>query len=414
MLRSLLRTLLTDVAIGARSGVRHTRRMSFAIAAVAFGIVALVLSGAFIDWVLWATREGSIQSGLGHLQIVRPGFTKGGLAEPFKYLLPSAAPELEMLEGRKGVRTVAPRLSFSGLVSKNESTVSFIGEGVVPEREEKFSTVSIIIAGEDISPADPTGVIVGRGLAANLDVAVGDKIVLLVNTSTGGINASEVRVRGLFATVNKAYDDAAIRVPMGVAQPLLRTTGVHRWIVVLDKTELTPGFLAGLQGRLPEANFEVVPWWDLADFYKKTVQLLSQQMAFVRLIVAAIIVLGISNTLVMNVMERTSEIGTLMAVGTTRAGILRQFLSEGVMVGIIGSTAGLAIGLTLAWLISWIGIPMPPPPGQTQGYTARLLISAGLVGQAALIGFATALLASLYPAWKGSRLVIVDALRHGR
>jgi putative ABC transport system permease protein len=197
-------------------------------------------------------------------------------------------------------------------------------------------------------------------------------------------------------------------------QPLLRTQGVHRWIVVLDKTELTPGFLAGLKGRLPEANFEVVPWWDLADFYKKTVQLLSQQMAFVRLIVAAIIVLGISNTLVMNVMERTSEIGTLMAVGTTRAGVLRQFVSEGVMVGMIGAAAGLAIGLALAWLISWIGIPMPPPPGQTQGYTARLLISAGLVSQAALIGFATALAASLYPAWKGSRLVIVDALRHGR
>jgi putative ABC transport system permease protein len=232
--------------------------MIFAIAAVAFGIIALVLSGAFIDWVLWATREGSIQSGLGHVQIVRPGFMKGGLAEPFKYLLPSAAPELATLEGMKGVRTVAPRLSFSGLVSRNESTVSFIGEGVVPEREEKFSTVSIIIAGEDISPAEPTGVIVGRGLAANLGVNVGDTIVLLVNTSTGGINASEVRVRGLFATVNKAYDDAAIRVPMGVAQPLLRTTGVHRWIVVLDKTELTPGFL-GAAGRLPEANFEVVP-----------------------------------------------------------------------------------------------------------------------------------------------------------
>lgn len=414
MVRTFFRAVLTDIAIGARSGVRHTRRMIFAIAAVAFGIVALVLSGAFIDWVLWATREGSIQSGIGHVQVVRPGFMNGGLAEPFKYLLPSRAPELEALESMKGVRTVAPRLSFSGLVSKDDATVSFIGEGVVPEREEKFSTVSIIIAGEDISPAEPAGVIVGRGLAANLGVNVGDMIVLLVNTATGGINAAEVRVRGLFATVNKAYDDAAIRVPMGVAQPLLRTNGVHRWIVVLDKTELTPGFLAALDGRLPAKGFEVVPWWDLADFYKKTVQLLSQQMAFVRLIVAAIIILGISNTLVMNVMERTSEIGTLMAVGTTRVGILRQFLSEGVMVGVTGAAVGLAIGLSLAWVISWIGIPMPPPPGQTQGYTARLLVSGGLVGQAALIGFATALLASLYPAWKGSRIRIVDALRHGR
>jgi putative ABC transport system permease protein len=409
-----LRTLWTDVAIGVRSGLRHTRRMIFAIVAVAFGIVALLISGAFIDWILWATREGSIQSGIGHVQVVRPGFTQGGLADPFKFLLPAAAPELEALEGMPGVRTVAPRLSFSGLVSVGESTVSFIGEGVAPDREEKFSTVPIVVEGQDLSPADPTGVIVGRGLAANLGVKVGDQIVLLANPPSGGVNAFEVRVRGLFATVSKAYDDAAIRVPLPVAQQLLRTTGVHRWIVVLHRTELTPGFLEALHGRLPAARFEVVPWWDLADFYKKTVTLLSQQMTFVRLIVAAIIVLGISNTLMMSVLERTSEIGTSMALGTSRAGILRQFLSEGVMVGVVGGAAGLLLGLTLAGLISWVGIPMPPPPGQSQGYTARLLVTSGLVGQSALIGFVTALIASLYPAWKGSRLAIVDALRHGR
>ncbi len=388
--------------------------MIFAIVAVAFGIIALLISGAFIDWILWATREGSIQSGLGHVQVVRPGFMKGGLADPFRFLLPAAAPELDLLESMPGVRTVAPRLSFSGLVSIGESTVSFIGEGVAPEREEKFSTVSIIAEGEDLSPSDPTGVIVGRGLAANLGIKVGDQIVLLSNPPGGGVSAYEVRVRGLFATVSKAYDDAAIRVPLPVAHQLLRTTGVHRWIVVLNKTELTPGFVAALGGRLPASGFEVVPWWELADFYKKTVTLLSQQMAFVRLIVAAIIVLGISNTLVMNVMERTSEIGTSMALGTTRGAILRQFVSEGVMVGVIGGLAGLVIGLLLAWLIASIGIPMPPPPGQSQGYTARLLVSLGLVVQSTTIGFATALLASIYPAWKGSRIAIVDALRHGR
>jgi putative ABC transport system permease protein len=116
--------------------------------------------------------------------------------------------------------------------------------------------------------------------------------------------------------------------------------------------------------------------------------------------------------LIMNVMERTGEVGTLLAIGLKRKKILQMFATEGFLLGLMGGLAGIAIGYALAELISSIGIPMPPPPGMEEGYTGEIRVTTGLLISAFLIASITTLLAGLYPAWKASRQQIVNALRH--
>jgi putative ABC transport system permease protein len=116
----------------------------------------------------------------------------------------------------------------------------------------------------------------------------------------------------------------------------------------------------------------------------------------------------------MSVLERTSEIGTMMALGTTRATILRRFLGEGTVLGIAGGAIGALIGVAGAIAISAIGIPMPPPPGVAHGFVGEVRTTFPLVADAFVLAVVTTLIASVYPAWKASRMVIVDALRHAR
>jgi putative ABC transport system permease protein len=113
-------------------------------------------------------------------------------------------------------------------------------------------------------------------------------------------------------------------------------------------------------------------------------------------------------------MERTGEIGTAMALGFKRRTILRVFVAEAAVLGLIGGVSGLLLGLLLAKGISTIGIPMPPPPGMARGFTGEILVTSQLAADALALAFATTLLASLYPAWKASRMEIVNALRHNR
>ncbi len=408
-----LQTLKVDSRLALRNILRQRRRSIIAIIAISFGVIAMMLSAGYIEWIFWANREEVAVTQLGHIQVSKRGFHDEGQADPLAFLFSDSLPALNTIEHTPGVRSVSPRLTFNGLISHGESTLSFIGEGIDPAKDPSTNNLTIL-EGKKLDPSDPKGVLLGAGLAANLGVKPGDTVVLLTNTPGGGINAIEGHVRGLGSTLMKAYDDSMLRVPIHLAQDLLRTQGAHLWVIQLQDTDMSDRIAKQLASDPALKSFEVVPWDKLADFYNKTVALFSRQMEVVKLIIAAIIVLSISNTMTMSVTERTVEIGTAMALGTRRGRILALFLLEGMLLGAIGGGIGASLGYVSASVISSIGIPMPPAPGMSRGFVAGINVTPSIIWQALLLAISTTLIASIYPAWRASRLVIVDALRHNR
>lgn len=405
---------MANLLIAARNLARNRRRALAALLTVAVGATSLMLADGFIQWIFWAMRESTIQSQLGHVQAMRPGYLSAGAANPYAYVLPENSPQRNAIESTPGVKLVAPRLAVTGLISHGETTIAFVADGVDPQKEAELSKSLRIAEGRNLAGATAKEVILGRGLASNLNVKPGATVALLANTAGGGINAVEAKVAGIFVSTNQAYDDSALRLPIGLAQSLLRVNGAHAWLVLLEDTERTDDYLAQFRARFPAPTnkLEFVPWYQQADFYNKTVALFSQQMNVLRLIIGSIIVLSISNILVMNVLERTGEIGTLLAIGFKRKKILHLFAIEGLLLGLVGASLGLVAGYGLAELISAIGIPMPPPPGMEEGYTGEIRITLNVMMNAFLVAFITTALAGLYPAWKASRLQIINALRH--
>jgi len=409
-------SLRLDFSLAFRNLLRQRRRSAIGLSAIAAGVIALLLASGFFEWNYDTMREGTIRARIGHIIVARPSYLEAGAADPFRYLMPEKNDTRDLIEAFPEVDTVAPRLSFNGLISVGDSTISFMGDGVDPERERKLAGTLKILEGEDLSAADAKEVLIGQGLAQNLGLKVGATVVLVANTQSGGINAREVKVVGIFSTITKAYDDFALRLPLKTAQGLLKTEGVHAWLVLLRKTSQTDRMIGRFRERIPAQDLQLTPWHETsaADFYNKTVSLFSKQVLVVKLMIAFIIVLSISNTMMTNVRDRTGEIGTCMALGDTRRTVLRRFLVEGTVMGLAGGTIGVVLGIALARLISHVGIPMPAPPGMASAYVAGILVTPWLVVDAMLLSVITAFLAGVYPAWKASRLSIVDALRHAR
>jgi putative ABC transport system permease protein len=407
---------VSDFVLASRNLLRNRRRTLIALGTLVFGVVSLLMAGGFIEWVFWALRESTIAVRLGHVQVVRAGHFQAGAADPFRHLLAEGTPEEAAIRNAPHVQALAPRLEFGGLVSFGDNTVSFLGEGVDPDAERRVNRYGMIRQGTDLAKEDANGVILGAGLARNLGAGIGDHIVLLATTAPGGVNAVEMVVRGLFVTATKAFDDTVLRMPIDTARALLRTSGSNTWVLLLDDAQETAATVADLTRRFPtvETSLEFVPWFELADFYNKTVRLFSRQMLVVELIIGVIIVLTISNMAVMNVLERTPEIGTLMAFGLRRRKILHLFLFEGAILGVVGGGIGALAGWGLSLLLSAIGIPMPPPPGMDEGFDAEFLVTGSLAANGFLLAVGAATLATVYPAWKASRLQIIDALRRGR
>src|SRR5438067_8012151 len=165
-----MQVLSTNFRLALRNLLRQPRRSAMAVAAVTFGIVALMLASGFIEWIYFDFRESTIHAHLGHLQIVRPDYHRAGRSDPFSYLLPASGAALDTLAKEPGVTAVAPRLFFSGLVSYGETTISFVGEAVSPGRETELSRSLIVAEGTTLRDNDPGGVLFGLGLARNLGV----------------------------------------------------------------------------------------------------------------------------------------------------------------------------------------------------------------------------------------------------
>ena len=404
-----------EVLLAARNVVRHRRRSAMGLLAIGLGVVAMLLAGGFIEWSKWFLRENTILAHLGHIQMVKKAYFKLGESDPFSYLMADKAAVVQQIEQVPGVVAVAPRLAFSGLISFGDVSVSFLGEGVDPAREEKVSASLRIIEGTGLTANAPPGIIIGKGLAKNLNVVPGQKVVVLATPSGGGTNGIEATVIGIFQTSSQAYDDVFLRLPIDRMRELLRVTGAHRWVMLLQDTGMTEAVLADLRSRFRlEADVEFVPWSDLADFYNKSAKLFSSQINVVWLVIAFIIVVSISNTFLMNVIERTGEIGTLLAIGQRQRKILRLFVCEGVLLGCIGAGGGALLGWLLAKLISEIGIPMPPAPGMDFPVQGQIMVTWSIAAVGLCLGLGATIAASIYPARKAARLNIVDALRHAR
>lgn len=412
--RNLLPTA-NDFLMALRNLMRHRRRTAMGLLAISAGVVAMLFAGGFIEWSKWFLRETTIMAHLGHVQLVKKDFFQSGEADPFAYILEEEADLLAQIEALPEVETITPRLGFSGLISFDDVSIAVLGEGVDPQREAAVSKQLTIVTGEGLSAQQKNGIIIGKGLAESLDVQAGDTVVLLVSPEGGGLGAADAVILGTFQTSNKAYDDVSIRIPIDMARRLLRTEGAHKWVILLDDTEQTMPTLDKLRAAFSSrTDLEFVPWSDLADFYNKSAKLFAAQLNVIWAVIAIIIVVSISNTLIMNVVERTAEIGTLMALGLRQQRILALFVSEGFMLGCLGGLIGAMIGLALGAAVSAIGIPLPPAPGMDFPVRGEIMVTWSLAIGGTLLGILATLAASIYPARKASRLVIVDALRHAR
>jgi len=394
-----------------RNIFRQRMRTALTLSAIVFGVVGVILSGGFVEDVFVQLRESTIHSYLGHLQVYRAGYSEYGRRDPLAYLIADPAAIEKQIAGIPGVEDVMARVSFSGLLNNGKADLPIIGEGIEPAKEARLGTALSIVAGRKLEDSDAYGIQLGQGVAAALHLAPGDFVTLVTSTPDGAVNSLEFEVIGVFRTFSKEFDDRAVRIPLAAAQELLYSSGSHAIVVSLAETAQTDRVAAAVRAQLGTADFEVKPWYELAEFYSKTVDLYRRQFGALQLIVLVMVLLSVGSSVNMTLHERTGEFGTLQALGQRRRQLFRLIVAENIMLGLIGATLGVAFGVLLALAISRVGIPMPPPPGSNVGYVAFIRVVPAVLAVAFVIGASSTVLGSLLPARRLTRVPVVDALR---
>ena len=395
-----------------RNVFRHRMRTALTLAAIIFGVTALIVTGGFVEDTLIQLRESTIQSQLGHLQIYQAGFLKSGRLAPFKYMIEEPENVASRLRGLPDIIEIMPRISFSGLLSNNRTTLGVIGEGLDIAKEARWADSLKLLSGKQLSPKGRYEILLGQGVAQSLKLKAGDRATLLLSTPGGALNSLDFDVVGVFQTFSKDYDDRAVRITLEAAQELLGTTAAHKLVIALNDTLATDVVAEQVKRALAGRPFEIRTWRELADFYTKAADLYERYFMVLKLIILGLVLLGVANTVNLTIYQRTGEFGTLRALGNRGSMIFRLLFSEYLLVALLGSLGGVVFGVLLSLLISLVGIPMPPMPNTNRGYTALIRVVPLEVAQAFIVGLVATLGAAYFPARRASRIAVIEALRH--
>ena len=392
-----------------RNLFRNCRRTVAILFTVGLGTGALFSFDGFINGVLKELKYNTIHANYGFGQVNTQGYRDTVYEEPTKHWIANGDEVQEYISQLDGVENVFPRVSFSALLKHGNTTVGGAGQGVNAEQEAEFFHSLNIEEGETLS-TQPNGILLGRGLANALHAHPGDVITVMATSTKGVIKKDKFVVTGVFHTGSIAFDSRVFRTQLPEAQKLLKTAKIEMISLGLRGDSDWGPVALGIQEAFPEleaTSFDVLD----KSYYQNSVDWLKAQFSVVQVIILAIVLLGIFNTVSASILERKQEIGNLRANGESVFQIMQMIVAEGGIVSLIGSLLGMAGAYTLLMLFVDNGLVMPPGPGQTREFLVTFSFEWPMVLLTLILSSIAAVIASFMAGIKVARMSIAKSLR---
>lgn len=403
----------TVLTIAWRTIWRNRRRTLISMSATGAGLILVILYTGLLGGMLGEAKEQLDNVGMGHVEITAAGWrAHRGAAETIES--PAAMVAALHLPPRSevGWRVVARTLVSSARGSEGVELY-----GVNWAREARLSAaVRDVRAGALPAPEDERGILIGERLAERLNVKAGSKVRVMTQRADGEIGAGLYRVRGIFHALSPTVSERRAFVSEASARALLGLgDAAHQIVIQLDRAADAERVASALRAGLGP-GMDVLSYGDLLPVLRNLERLSDFVVWIAAFFIYGLVGLGILNTTLMSVMERTREFGVLRAVGTRPGRVVAQVLGESFWIATISAAAGLAIGLALTRYFSQHPL-MVIGQGEALEYAgavlrsgvrtrfspASALVATGLV-------YVMALTTALYPAWRVAKLPPARAL----
>jgi putative ABC transport system permease protein len=365
-------------------------RSALTMVGVAIAVTAVVALVGIADGFQRSFRELYEKRGV-DLMVVRAGSSER---------LASSIPQQvgEQIRQLPGVRAVSPGLM--DMVSFEQANLTSVALQGWEDDSFLFDGLKML-SGRRLESGDDRAVMLGMVLAKNLGKKTGEKLE---------IAGQEYAIVGIFESFNVFENGSAVMLIRSLQTLMDRPNQVTGFQVVLEdsprKKELIEKVRKEINAlRSPEGRPWGVEAMPTGDYVNSTTQIrMAQAMAWMTSVIALVIgAVGVLNTMVMSVFERTREIGILRAIGWRKSRVVRLILSESLLLSIAGAAAGIAAAVLLTHALTW----WPLVNGLIKGEVAPAVLIQGF-----FIALAVGLIGGAYPAYRGAHLPPTEALRH--
>jgi ABC-type lipoprotein release transport system permease subunit len=412
---------------------RNKRRSLIVITSVVMGLIAIVLTNGLANGMLQQMLFNQINLNISHIQIHKKGFNDNKIVQSY---LPDYQKVESILKSNSAIESYSKRVLAAGILSSANNSSGVLIKGIDPLEESKVSIIkSSIIEGKYLGN-NKHDIIIGKKLAEKLEVSLGDKVVAMANTLNGNIGSDVFRIVGIFRTANSTYDKMSIYINANAEQGMLGFDGqsaggtsvtnskvqnqpnagkYYEFAIITKDFKKVDIVKKDLENKLG-SDYEVLTYKDLLPMLIYQMEFFNKSMMIINLVIGLALIFGIVNSMLMSVFERINEIGVLMAIGMKNIRLCLMIILEALILGILGTLAGLAVGLFIDALLAHSGLNLGLFSAGLDAIGVGSIIyptlSIGEVISTSLFMPFVSVLGALYPAYKAIKLQPIYAINY--
>lgn len=400
-----------------RNLLRQRRRTLLTASAMAVGVALCMVMIALIDGMYGQLFDVMVTQKLGHVQLHHPGYP--GRRQMYDTIDADLLAQAQAIDGVEGGTA---RLLGYGLLGSEETSTGTLFIGVVPDDEDAVNGITDhVTAGRFLSAGADGGleVVIGSGLADTLQAAVGDELIFISQAADGSMANDLMTVSGIVQTGDTAIDRAGAYTRLGDLQGLLELEGqAHEILLTGTDAHQADPLAEAVRAKMGSDDLLVQSWSEASP---STAQLLSMQdvSAYIMLgVVFGVAALGVLNTMLMSVFERTRELGLMQALGLQPRQVMGLVLRESLLLGVLSCALGGLLGGVLDYLFVVYGFDISGGSGSGLDYQGASLspvihgvVEPKKVALTLASVFLVSVFAAVWPALRAARLRPVDAMR---
>ena len=400
------------VKIAGRNIWRSRKRSLIIITAVSIGLWAGIFMMAFYNGMIEQRISSAIADELSHIQLHHPEFRK---EYEIKYLLPQGKKILKTIAKDSQIKAVAGRIIIKGMIASASGSSGITINGVMPKEEQALTNLNEkIIKGNYFDPKKTNQIILSEKLRKKLKLNLNKKTILTFQDKQGNLASGAFRITATYKTINGPYDDSNVFVKITDIDSLAGIPNeLNEIAVLLQSNQLLDEVQSKLNQKFPKT--EIKNWMEISPELGLTISVGDQMVYIFMGIILLALAFGIINTMMMAVLERTREIGMLLALGMNKFKIFMMIVLETLFLILVGCPLGILLALATIAITQQTGIDFSQfsEAYSSFGYSSIIYpsLTARQFGIIMLLVFSTALFSALFPARKALQLNPAESLK---
>jgi len=398
--------------ISIRNTMRQKRRTILTALTMFGGFVLAAISVGWSDGTYSYIIDMFTRNQLGHIQI----HGKGYLDKPSLYNTIEDYQNVgEQINRVKGVESWTPRLFAAGLASVSDKSAAAQVKGIDPVKENQATRFNKkIVEGKTFPDTVARVAMLGKGLAEVLKANVGDEVVIVSQAADGSIANDLYKIIGIIESGDEISDRMSLYLHLQDAQELfVLNNRIHEIAVVVNDLDKVEELTARIQNKLDDPELAVAPWQEFAKSFYQAMRADVQGMWIMIFVIVLIVAIGVLNTVLMSVLERTREYGVQKAIGTRPRQIFWQVILEVNTIAMVSIVIGIFLSILANHLLSIYGITLPQSftYGGIEFKNMYAEVNARSLYIPAITVMLSALLVSIFPALRAARIKPAKAMR---